>query len=54
MPFGVVSGVGREMSVLDGVHVSYKEKGSWGGFFPIGLNGGVFLNRNVFDSCVKG
>ena len=57
MPFGVMSGVGRGMSVLDGVHILQGE-GKFRGFLrPIGLNGVsgyiFFKNRNVFDSYVK-
>jgi len=48
MPFGMVSGVGRGMGVLDGVHVPQGE----GGLVPI-VSMVYLINRNVFDSCVK-
>jgi len=54
LAFGMVSGVGPGIDVLDWVHVP-QGRGLFWGFFgicvPIGLNGrnGV----NVFDSCVK-
>jgi len=55
MPFGVVSGVGPGIGVLDGVHVQ-QGKGAVSTVFcphwPIGFNG-VFCNRNIFDSCTK-
>ena len=48
MPTGVVSGVGRGMGSM-----CPKGKGRFCGFFvQIGLNG-IFLNRNVFDLCIK-
>jgi len=40
--FRVVSGVGRGMGVLDGIHI-WKNKGEFGGFLPIGLNGILYL-----------
>ena len=40
MPFGVVSGVCRGMSVLDGVHISPDRKRRfWVFIVPFGLNG---------------
>ena len=45
MPFGVMSGVGRGMGVLDGVHMP-QGKGGLGSSLPIGLNG-------VFQSILK-
>jgi len=52
--FGVVSGVGPSIYVLDGVHVPQVEGVDFGIclHWPNGLNGVVF-NRNVFDSCIK-
>jgi len=45
--FGVVSGVGRGMGVLDGPFMCFKGKGKfWRGFFLTGLNG-------VFDCICK-
>ena len=55
MPFGLLNGVGQGMSVLHGGLHNHKGKGSIGVFLPIVFNGvlSVFLNRNVFDSCLK-
>ena len=52
MLFGVVSGVGRGMGVLDGVHVPQGEEGVLGGCLFQWFEWHIF-NRNVFDSCVK-
>jgi len=52
MPFGVVSGVGRGIGVLDGGHVPQGEgKVSGGGFAPLVWM--AYFNGNVFDSCVE-
>jgi len=55
MPFGMVSGVGGGMGVLDRVHVPQREGAVSGFFSTVGLNGqnGVFSYINVFDSYVK-
>jgi len=54
MPFGVVSGVGQEMDVLDeGSHP--QGNGRFQNFLPpIGLNG-VFecIFKKLFDLCMK-
>ena len=51
--FGVVSGVGPSIGVLDGVHIPQKEGEVLGvlggGFLSIALN----VRQNVFDSCEK-
>ena len=55
MPFGVVSGVGRRMGVLDEGLYPPKGREGIGVFLPINLNG-VFeriFQTNVFDSCVN-
>ena len=47
LSFGVVSGVG-----LDRVHVAQKKGRFGGGWVRSHSMNGVFLNINVFDSCV--
>jgi len=52
MPFGVVSGVGQGMGVLDrGLHAP-RGMGGLGVFVSISLNG-IFFNGNVFDLSVN-
>jgi len=46
----VMSGAGRGMGVFDGVHVPQGEGVVLGVYRPLD---GVFLNINVFDSCVE-
>jgi len=52
MPFGVVSGVGRGMGVLDGVQVSHGPGEGRFAFFLICLND-VFECIFKTDSCMK-
>ena len=52
MQFGVVRGVSRGMGVLVGANVPQGEEEVLGFFDSICLNG-IFLNKNVLDSCVK-
>jgi len=52
MPFGVVSGVGRGMGVLDGVHVPQGEEDVSGIFCRIGLNG-IFFNKWLVHEKLK-
>jgi len=49
----MVSGVGRGTGVLDGVHVPQKEVGGLRVFLSYQFELCIFLNRNVFDSCMK-
>jgi len=53
MLFGMVSGVSRGTGVLDGVHVAKGKGQFWGGELAPTIFNGIFVNRNVFDSCVK-
>jgi len=52
LSFGVVSGVGLGILLLDGGPGAPRQKGATESCCPIGFNG-VFLHRNIFDSCVK-
>jgi len=56
LSFGVVSGGGPGICVLDGVDVlKGEERGGWEvsqSFSPIHFSG-TLLSRNVLDSCVK-
>jgi len=48
MPFGVVSGVSREMGVIDGSPYATREGEVLGGFFvPTGLNGIYFEQKCI-------
>ena len=55
MPFGVVSGVVIDIGVLIRGNVSQRKGRFWRFFFTLIWIAfwGVFLNRNVFDSCVN-
>ena len=57
LSFGVVSGVGGWIAVLDGGARAARERGRVAGvFFPINLTGTLFsdvLFSDVLDSCVK-
>jgi len=47
MPFGMVSGVGDGMGVLDGVHVPLGELGVSSYFSPISFNGVFFTQKCI-------
>jgi len=49
LSFGVVSGIGLGICILDG-STCLKERGDFGGFSPIGLNG-IFLTE-MYSTCV--
>jgi len=56
MLFGVVSGVGQGMGLLDGGSHPPRRILGFGVFLPSGLNGvfeRILKTQNVFDSCVK-
>jgi len=49
MPFGVVSGVGRGMSVLDGVHYHRRRRA----FLGVNLGCPIVVNGTLLRSCAK-
>jgi len=53
--FGVVSGVGPSIHVLDGGPLASRGRGRFWHCLPYWPNdfNDIVFNRNVFDSCVK-